>query len=290
MSGRWACDEIPALKVPGMKKGIGSVDTAVVLLRIVEQAAGPLSLTQIARAAGFQLSKTHHYLVSLVRTGMLSQEAATGHYGLGGYALQLGVSALARTDTIGLAAQSVRALRDETGHTTFFSLWGDRGPLVVQSEQGLRPLSVHVRMGTVLPLSGSATANVFLAWMPEPQLREVLEASREARQAGLSARQYAEIKVRTRRDGVAHEANTRTPNVAALAAPVFAQGGSLAGALTLIGFLGEFDDRPRSKEARALQKHATGLSAALGFRPASGLDRAARMASPGNLAGRKMNW
>ena len=76
------------------RKGIGSVETAVRLLRIIEQAPGPLSLTQIARAAEFQLSKTHHYLVSLVRSGLVAQATESGLYTLGGYALQLGVAAL----------------------------------------------------------------------------------------------------------------------------------------------------------------------------------------------------
>lgn len=249
-----------------MKKGIGSVDTAVTLMRIIEQSQGPLTLTQISRTAGFLLSKTHHYMVSLVRTGLVSQDPATGHYGLGSYALQIGLAALARTDIGTLAAQAVRNLRDETGHTTCFSLWGNRGPLVVHSEQGLRPLSVHQRMGTVLPLWGSATADVFLAWMPGHLVEPVLAAAKDGN--GVSASRLGEIKVRTRRDGVAHEANTRTPNVAALAAPVFSHGGALAGALTSIGFIGEFSDNPRSRDATILRKHAAALSQAIGFRSA----------------------
>jgi len=99
----------------------------------------------------------------------------------------------------------------------------------------------------------------------------VIAAAKEGR--GISASQYAQIKVKTRRDGVAHETSTRTPNVAALAAPVFAQGGSLAGALTSIGFIGEFDDNPRSKYARVLRRYAEELSQALGFRAARGSPR-----------------
>lgn len=249
-----------------MKKGIGSVDTAVGLLRIIEQSPGPMTLTQISKSAGFLLSKTHHYLVSLVRTGLITQDRATSHYSLGSYALQIGLAALAKTDVGTLAAQTVRNLRDETAHTSCFSLWGNRGPLVVHSEQGLRPLSVHQRMGTVLPLWGSATADVFLAWMPDDRVAPVLAAAKEG--PGMGSGRFAEIKVRTRRNGIAHEANTRTPNVAALAAPVFGQGGSLAGALTLIGFIGEFSDNPRGKDAQVLRKHAAALSKAIGFRSA----------------------
>ena len=260
---------------PNMQKGIGSVETAIALLRIIEQAPGSLTLTQISRSAGFLLSKTHHYLVSLVRTGLVSQDPATNQYSLGSYSLQIGLAALAKTDIGTLAAQTVRNLRDETGHTGFFSLWGNRGPLVVHSEQGLRPLSVHQRMGTVLPLWGSATADVFLAWMHEDLVAPVLAAAKEG--PGISANRFAEIKVRTRKDGVAHESNTRTPNVAALAAPVFGPGGLLAGALTAIGFIGEFSDNPRSKDARILAKHAAALSQAIGFRPAAkSIDRPGR--------------
>jgi DNA-binding IclR family transcriptional regulator len=246
------------------KKGIASVDTAVDLLRIIEQAPGPVSLTHIAKAAGFPLSKTHHYLVSLVRTGLVTQESASGLYTLGRYALQVGLTALGRTEAGSMTAQAVRSLRDESGHSTCFSLWGDEGPLVVHSEQGLRPMTVHVKMGTVLPLWGSATSDAFLAWMPEPVVAPLLAISVEAR--GISARAIAEIRARTRKDGVAHQSNTRTPNVAALAAPVFSNGGTLAGVLTSIGFLGEFDDNPRSGDSSVLQRYARELSQSLGFR------------------------
>jgi DNA-binding IclR family transcriptional regulator len=248
------------------KKGIGSVDTAVGLLRIIESSPGPVSLTQIARTAGFQLSKTHHYLVSMVRTGLVSQESGSGLYSLGRYALQIGVTALGRTEAGSITAEAVRRLRDDCGHTTCFSLWGDRGPLVVHSEQGLRPLTVHIKIGTVLPLFGSATSDVFLAWMPETVVASLIAASKEA--VSISARQMAEIRARIRRDGLAHQSNTRTPNVAALAAPVFSKGGSLAGVMTSIGFLGEFDENPGSRDARILQAFAKELSQELGFRSA----------------------
>ena len=82
-------------------------------------------------------------------------------------------------------------------------------------------------------------------------------------------RQVAEIRARTRTEGIAHEASTRTPNVAALAAPVFSRGGSLAGALTSIGFIGEFDDDPHSKDSKVLRKYAGALSQSLGFHAAT---------------------
>jgi DNA-binding IclR family transcriptional regulator len=249
-------------KVQAAKKGIASVDTAIDLLRIVEQAPAPVSLTEIAKAAGFPLSKTHHYLVSLVRSGLMARESGSGLYMLGRYALQVGLSALSRTEAGSITAQAVRSLRDESGHSTCFSLWGNSGPLVVHSEQGLRPMTVHVKIGTVLPLWGSATSDAFLAWMPEQVVAPLLAVEKRV----VSSRALAELRARTRKEGVAHQSNTRTPNVAALAAPVFSTTGALSGVLTSIGFLGEFDDHPRSRDSQLLRRYARDLSQSLGFR------------------------
>jgi len=245
------------------QKGIGSVEIAIGILRLIEQAPGPVSLTQIAKAAGFLPSKTHHYLVSMIRTGLVSQEPTRGLYTLGRYALQLGLTALARTEAGSITAQAVRELRDRTGQTTFFSLWGDHGPVVVHSEQGLRTVTVHVRIGTVFPLYGSATSDVFLAWMPDAQLAPLLNKSGSGR--GVSLRDVAETRTRVRKAGVAHQSNTRTPNVTALAVPVFSKGGILAGVLTSVGFHGDFDDDPKSEHVHVLKTYARNLSHELGF-------------------------
>ncbi|MGN5478141.1 helix-turn-helix domain-containing protein [Cupriavidus basilensis] len=110
-----AADENAQADLAG-PKGIASVETAVRLLRVVEASPQPLTLKEIAGAVGFSSSKAHHYLVSLVRSGLLERADDGQRYLLGSFSLQLGLTSLARSGTANVVADAVRALRDETGH------------------------------------------------------------------------------------------------------------------------------------------------------------------------------
>ncbi|HSW15930.1 MAG TPA: helix-turn-helix domain-containing protein, partial [Ramlibacter sp.] len=234
-------------KAPALEarpKGIASVELAVSLLRVVEASAGPIALKDIAQALGFSPSKAHHYLVSLVRSGLLEREPGGTRYALGSLSLQLGLTALSRSGTANVVGDSVRALRDETGQACAFSVWSPRGPVVRHLEESREPVSVSMRLGSVLPLLNSPTAAIFLAWLPEKELQFALQALPPG---ALPLKKLVEIRQETRRLGGAHACGVRTPSIAGAAAPVFAGGGRLAGALSMVGLIGQFDDRPTSK-------------------------------------------
>ena len=114
---------------PGERKGVQSVERAFDILRIVESAAGPVGVAEIAQALESSPSKVHHYLVSLVRCGALRQ-TGRGAYDLGATSLGLGLSALSRLDTVDRTCEAAEALRDDIGEAVFVAVWGNRGPTI----------------------------------------------------------------------------------------------------------------------------------------------------------------
>src|SRR3990167_4091736 len=143
------------------RKGVASVENAVSILRILEFAAGPLSLGQIARAAGYQSSKTHHYLVSLVRTELAQQDAATGLYSLGAYARRLGKPARHKGNLAPLVSKVMRDFSETTRQAALFAQWSKQGPVVTHWSDGRRALSVSARIGALMPLWDSPTGDIF---------------------------------------------------------------------------------------------------------------------------------
>src|SRR5215510_589472 len=75
------------------RKGVQSVDIALAIVRVLERSRGALTLTQIGQSMSEPASKMHHYLVSLIRNGLVTQKE-DGRYDLGLYAIQLGLAAL----------------------------------------------------------------------------------------------------------------------------------------------------------------------------------------------------
>ncbi|MES2188096.1 MAG: helix-turn-helix domain-containing protein [Pseudomonadota bacterium] len=247
-----------AVAAPASQKGIASVETAIRLVRIVEASETPLSLSEIARLAGFEAGKTHHYMVSLVRSGLIERVRGSALYRLGGFSLQLGLAALNRTGISGVVSSALRELRAATGHTALFSVWGAEGPIVTHLEEGSVHVDSPVRAGTVLPLVRSPTAEVFIAWLPDEELQPTLHTLEPLL---LPLQQVVEIRERTRRAGGA--TGTRTPRIVGMSAPVFGHSWRLVGAMSLIGQRGELDTQPGSATFAALNESAKQLSAAI---------------------------
>ena len=245
--------------VQDTRKGVQSVELAFSILRVMEAAERALAVKEIAGRLDMPASKVHHYLVSLVRSGVLCQNSA-GTYDLGPFALHLGLSALRRLDPIERGNAAAEALRDETGEAVFIAVWGSHGPTIVRYFEGFRPVTVEIRAGLVLPVLSSATGRVFLAWGHENQLTPVLE--REQRAAKSTVKK---IRATTKADGIGRVEGDLLPRIAALSAPVFDRDKRLALSLTSLGWIGKFDVSPDGPVAQALLEAARQLSSELGY-------------------------
>ncbi|MEM8812818.1 MAG: IclR family transcriptional regulator [Pseudomonadota bacterium] len=240
------------------RKGVQSVDHAFSILRVIEAAERPLGVKEIADRAGMPPSKVHHYLVSLVRSGVLRQ-TGNGAYELGAFALHLGMAALRRLDPIARASDAAEALRDRTGEAVFIAVWGSVGPTIVRYFEGFRPVTVEVRAGLVLPVLTSATGRVFLTWGSPGQVEAVAGLEKKP-----SATAIDTIREETRTHGVGQVAGDLLPRIASLSAPVFDRDNRLALAMTALGWIDTFDRDPKGPFAEALRAACRELSEALG--------------------------
>jgi DNA-binding IclR family transcriptional regulator len=210
------------------RQGIQSVEIAMTVLQALEQGLGPMSLTQIAAAAGMAPSKAHRYLVSLGRIGLVAQSRSSGLYDLGPSMRRLGMEALRRMDEVGLASEFLPGLRDRTTHAVNLAVWGDHGPVVVRWDYGSYALPITVRIGATLPMLSSSVGRVYLAYLPETLTGPVVEGELASGGHAIpSADSLDRIRAEVRRTGVAVTSGGVIPGVTSVAAPVFAAGDSL---------------------------------------------------------------
>ncbi|WP_188590623.1 IclR family transcriptional regulator, partial [Achromobacter denitrificans] len=147
--------------------GIQSAEIALDVLTRLAELGGALSVSELGRSLDMPRAKVHRYLVSLERRGYVEQDAASARYRLGPQALHTGLAALAEVDFVKLAAGGLDGLSAAIGQTVFISVWGQHGPTIVQWRDARLPVTVNVRVGSVLPLLNSATGRVYAAWLPE---------------------------------------------------------------------------------------------------------------------------
>lgn len=273
---------------PDTRQGIQSVEVAGPLLMTMAKASGPLALSALAKSAGMPAAKAHRYLVSLIRVGLVEQDAATGLYDLGPLALELGLASLGRLDAVKLADEAMAGLRDATDETVALAIWGNFGPTYIRLLQSRRPVTINLQIGSVLPMTYTATGLCFAAFMPESDTEELLHAElagnrREKLDAPQTAKELAPLLEETREHGLARMIGHLDPAAArivrttraaerllagfnAFSAPVFDHEGRMRFALSIVGSAAHIDSAWDGEIARQTSRHAQQLSCRLGFR------------------------
>lgn len=215
--------------------GIQSVEIGMSVLEAFARSNSAMSLKQVCQDLDMAPSKVHRYLVSFVRSGMLTQFGANGLYDLGPTARRLGMTAMGRLDSFAAASKELLWLRDTTDQTVCLTVWGDGGPTLVRWESGSTPLLMTIRVGSLMPLSESAIGQLFLAHMPRETILPVLKRQRQL--AGLkgdrpSLSEEEITKIRSARS--IHLVSAMIANVDAIAAPVFDAQGALSSVICLL--------------------------------------------------------
>ena len=233
-------------------------------------------------------AKAHRYLVSLIRVGLVEQDAATGLYDLGGLALELGLVSLGRLDAVKLADETLAALREATEETVALATWGNFGPTYIRLLQSRRPVTINLQIGSVMPMTYTASGLCFAAFLPESETDELLrnelaQNRSEKLDAPQSRSELQPLIEETRRHGMARMIGHLEPSAVrtasrtraaerllagfnAFSAPVFDHDRNMRFALTVVGSAAHVDqdwDGPIAQQTRA---HAEQLSRRLGFR------------------------
>ncbi|SIT35780.1 Transcriptional regulator [Paraburkholderia ribeironis] len=287
------------------QRGIQSLDSTGELLTALVAAARPLSLRDLAAAAGMPPAKAFPHLVSLLKIGLLDRDAS-GCFAAGPLALELGLIGLQRLSPTREAEPEVIELAASTGMSVAMAVLGPLGPTVVRLEESARPLHVSLRVGTVMSLVNTAIGRVFAAYVAD-DVRAGLLAQDHLRLAGADvaevftataapaaaaaaehsatdvarrahaapgsaplAKAYAQRLAQIRTDDIDTALSRPVPGIDTLAAPVFDHTGSICLVLALMGPSGSFDSKPAGQPAQTLRAATARLSRRFGWIAAIG--------------------
>jgi DNA-binding IclR family transcriptional regulator len=252
----------------GTQRSVQSAETGGRLLLALADAGMPLGLKDLAERAGLSPSRTHPYLVSYARLGLVEQQSASGRYALGPAALQLGLACLRQLDPLRAAEPVVLALAEHTGHAVALAVWGNQGPTIVRLIDAREPLHVALRVGSVMSLTATATGRAFAATLPQEQL---LRARTGALGEPLgpspwsgSRDELGAIAAEVQRHGVARAVGLPIPGVNAFSAPVRDHEGQVALVITVLDHEDRLDPRWQGNAVQALREAAREVAQRLG--------------------------
>ena len=258
-------------KVASDRQGIQSIEVGFRLLNVLASTNRPMMFRDIAKGAAMPAAKAHRYMVSFMRIGIVEQDASSGRYDLGAYALELGLSGLGRLDPVRLSGPILETLCETIQETVALAVWGNRGATIVRIHDSGAPVTITLRAGTVLPLYSSATGRAFSAFYRSPflkkmlddELHEVAESSKTA--LTTTRRQLEKTLTEIRTHGIARATSSLTPGINGFSAPVYDHTGNMVASITALGAMGDFNVEWDSPLAKAMLASALTLSNRLGY-------------------------
>jgi IclR family transcriptional regulator, KDG regulon repressor len=155
---------------------IASAAGTLEVLEILSVSDGALALGDVASASGRPKGTVHRMLATLVNTGFVAQDPATGRYRPTLKLWRLGASAVRDLELTRVAVPSLERLMAETGETVHLAVLDPSGGTVyvskVESPQSIR---VQTRLGQLNPAWCTATGRCLLAFHPEVAERVLAE-------------------------------------------------------------------------------------------------------------------
>ncbi len=156
-----------------------SLERGLAILSAFTPERPALGISELALGLGLTRSTTHRYVTTLARLGYLYQEDETRKYRLGSRVLDLGFSVLGSLELREIAAPHLRRLTEITGHTSNLAIRDDTDVILIDRVRG-RACRYHRResnlhIGSRLPAYCSATGKALLAFLPQPDLDQLLD-------------------------------------------------------------------------------------------------------------------
>jgi DNA-binding IclR family transcriptional regulator len=224
-------------------EGVAAVGRALSILSAFRKGDEAVSLAELAERTGLVKSTIMRLAISLEEYGFLAHQA-DGSYRLDAEVMRLGsiYQQAFRLETHVMPA--LEALVDKTGESASFYIQRGNERLCLFRVDSPHRLRLVVRQGDMLPMDGSAIAQVLRTFGAVP-----LPASA----AKLDLPMYT--------------AGANDPHVAGMAMPVFGPDDAFAGALSITGPITRFTREAAASAASTLRDAARELTRALGGQP-----------------------
>lgn len=239
-------------------RGIQSVEVSARILRALVDGCRPMMLKELAQAADLAPAQCHAYLTSLRHVGFVHQDAATGLYKTGSFALRLGLGWLKGNTLAAAAIRDLRALTEELGIMSLLAAWGTSGPTIIHINSGVSQTTMNLRPGSIFSVTGSATGRAFAAFgaLPDLEAQIAADLDRTAHGGGIGqalTRAAFEQRLETARAlGYSTAEGSPIPGINAVSAPILGCESGMFFVATLIGPADELAVGPGSVAVQRL--------------------------------------
>ena len=240
----------------GLSEAHDRLAMARLVVRVLHALSGqpPQSAARLADGLQADLPSTELAL-RLIRESRLAVVNGDGEWLLSPY-----LPELARSRSIAELVEAVRPvmarLQEETGETIAFFLRNGASQVALQVLTSHHPLRYTVEVGAIFPVSRGAAGKASLAWLPESQVRELLDDPSLAGETLDRPRLFDTLR-ETRKRGYATSFGERISGAAAVSMPVIDESGEVRGVMNVTGPESRFSPEVIEAHGLALRRELT---------------------------------
>ena len=156
-----------------LQGGVQSLEIGLSIFDVLIDHNEPMMLKDIAHVMDMHPAKAHRYLVSLIRKGYACQ-FDDGRYGLGPRIEALGQGQLTQPHLFDRLLMAATAIKDTIHCGVQIAKWFSEGPIIIGSIEPDSPISIITRIGSRMPLTTSATGQLFASYQPEAVVKPLV--------------------------------------------------------------------------------------------------------------------
>lgn len=246
---------------------IASAAGTLEALEVLGNAGGRMSLGEIVAAMRRPKATVHRMVSTLVNTGFVEQDEASGHYALTLKAWRIGAAAVRNLDLVERARPILEKLSADTGETVHLAVLDPSGGVVyIAKVESPQSIGVQTRLGQLNPSWCTATGRSLLAFHDAVAARVLAgplprRTSKTITHPRALRERFAEVRER----GYAVTIAENHPEMGGVAAPVRDHSGAAIAACGVAIPEYRMDEGVVARAIPRVLRAASELSAALGY-------------------------
>ena len=208
------------------QSGIQSLEIGLSILDVLIDRHEPMMLKDIAETMQMHPAKSHRYLVSLIRKNYV-RKLDDGRYGLGDRVnalAALGHTELSQNNLLARLTQVANEIKDTLNCGVQIAKWFSEGPIIIQSVEPDSPISIITRIGSRMPLTTSATGQLFASYQSDAVIQPLVTAEWQSSNAAADMTErwqnFAQLQAKIRTQGYATVTGDMLMGINAITIPV----------------------------------------------------------------------
>ena len=202
--------------------GVQSLEIGLSVLDVLIDHNEPMMLKDIAQAIQMHPAKCHRYLVSLIRKSY-ARQLSDGRYGLGDRVNALGHTGFNQNNILERLTHIANKIKDTLNCGVQIAKWFSEGPIIIQSVEPDSPISIITRIGSRMPLTTSATGQLFASYQPDAVIQPLVIAEwQTGNQTAIAEkwRNFSQLQAKIRTQGYATVTGDMLMGINAITIPV----------------------------------------------------------------------